>query len=82
VTQSVSVAAPQLWLLVHCVSHWSLQYDVQLKVPGFVLHSVPQAVVQVVVGVSVQLLAHESTYWTLQLIELAVQFAEQPVLYS
>jgi hypothetical protein len=25
VTQSVSEAAPQLWLLVHSVSHWSLQ---------------------------------------------------------
>ena len=54
----------------------------QLKLPGFVLHIDSHEVVQVFEGVSVQVLEHSSTYWTLQLIDPAVQFDEHPVEYS
>jgi hypothetical protein len=47
-------------------------------VAGVVVHSFWHAVVHVVVGVSVQLLAQVSTAWTVQLIVLGSQFAEQP----
>jgi hypothetical protein len=42
------------------------------------LQASAHAVVHVVVGVSVQLLAHVSTAWTVQLMDPEVQFAEQP----
>jgi hypothetical protein len=42
------------------------------------LHASAHAVVQVVLGVSVQLFAHVSTACTVQLIDCGVQLAEQP----
>jgi len=43
------------------------------------LHSVSQAVEQVVVAIAVQVAEHLSTNWTLQLIEPALHEAEQLV---
>jgi hypothetical protein len=44
------------------------------------LHSVSHAVPHVFVATSVQVFAHVSANWVLQLIELGVQLAEQPAL--